>query len=298
MAQSQILTYPWGTKYQWTDWEDQVKDGKGGSIPCNNEIFRGRAVQNEWWSSNDGQDNASDIQENNEHFEQPVLGNQQKGLCFWASTDVNGYRKACWFDIGAEGGKEDGSNMDGAARSSWLREVTALWFMFNSHDTTDTRGCYSQIEKAGIRYRDPNGKIKIKQVTEKLGDYEMGGGRRKGDPKIMFGYAIPSNDRQTICRNNWRFLGLRIQICLVREKGPQTDYIQGGVTGIRLGLGDVYNNWNTNNKRALVLRGNTTYTDFTDSDTKDMLETRQLYNRIDGLIRTNGHIKSQRYSFS
>ena len=274
---AQILTYPWGTNYRRSGWENQVKDGKRGSIPCNNEIFRGRTQQNvgatNWWATNDGEDNAASVAASNEHFEQPLKGGSQKGLAFWKQTDENNYQQACWFDIGAEGGKEDGSYMNGAARSSWLREVTALWFMFNSHDTTDGRGCYSQIEKAGIRYRDPDGRIRIKRVTQKLGEYTMGDGVR-GD-KVMFGYALSSGDRQTICNNNWRFLGLRIQIRLERTgKGLQTDYIQGGVTGIRLGLGDVYNNWNTNNKRALVLRGDTIYSDFTNSSTKDMLETR------------------------
>ena len=274
---SQILTYPHGLRYTKTNWGTQIKDGIGGSIPCNNEIFRGRTIQNtggtQWWSSGDGSDNASDIQASNEHFEQPDRGNGQKGLAFWAQTSTNGYRKACWFDIGAEGGKEDGNNMNGGARSSWLREVTALWFMFNSIDTTSARGCYSQIEKAGIRYRDPNGRIRIKPVTEKLGDYTMTSGHRGG--KIMFGYALSSGDRQTICRNDWKFLGLRIQITVERTgSGLSTDYIQGGITALRLGLGENYSAYNKTNKRALVLRGNTIYSDLINSSIPNMLETR------------------------
>ena len=275
----QILTYPWGTKYQRSGWETQIKDGKGGSIPCNNEIFRSTSIQNtggvEWWANTDGSDNASSVQASNEHFEQPLLGSGQKGLAYWIQTSSNNYAVARWFDIGAEGGKEDGTVMNKAARSSWLSEVTALWFMFNSHDTTSARGCYSKLEKAGIRYCDPDGRIRIKKVTDQIGDYRMGDGVR-GD-KVMVGYALSSSERQTICRNNWRFLGLRIQIRLERTgSGTSKDYIQGGVTAIRLGLGENYNNWNTTNKRALVLRGDTIYTDFTNSSTKDMLETRQL----------------------
>ena len=274
---AQILTYPWGTKYQRSGWDTQIKDGKGGSIPCNNEIFRSTSIQNtggvEWYATSDGSDNASYIQTINEHFEQPLRGSGQKGLAFWKETSTNNYAQACWFDIGAEGGKEDGAAMNNAARSSWLREVTALWLMFNSHDTTSARGCYSKLEKAGIRYRDPNGRIRIKQVIDQIGDYRMGDGVR-GD-KVMVGYALSTSDRQTICRNDWQFLGLRIQIRLERTgSGVSTDYIQGGVTAIRLGLGETYNNWNTTNKRALVLRGNTTHSDFTNSSTKDMLETR------------------------
>lgn len=274
---SQILTYPYGVRYTSANWGTQIKDGIGGSIPCNNEILRGRTVQNTggttWFGSGDGDDNASSIQVSNQHFEQPDKGNGQKGLAFWTQTSTNAYRMACWFDIGAEGGKEDGNNMNGGARSSWLREVTALWFMFNAIDTTEARGCYAQIEKAAIRYRDPNGRVRIKQVTEKLGSYTMTQGHRGG--KVMFGYGLSSSDRQTICRNNWRFLGLRIQITLERTgKGTSKDYIQGGITALRLGLGESYGGYNTASKRALVLRGNTVYSDLTNNSTANMLETR------------------------
>ena len=36
---AQILTYPHGIKYRSSDWNGQVKQGSGGSIPCNNEIY-------------------------------------------------------------------------------------------------------------------------------------------------------------------------------------------------------------------------------------------------------------------
>ena len=86
--------------------------------------------------------------------------------------------------------------MNGAARSSWLREVTAVWFLFNGHDTTTTRDCYARVEKVAIRYRDPIGKISIKKVTDKLGDLAIMEGLRGGD-KRMFGYALPSSERST-----------------------------------------------------------------------------------------------------
>ena len=275
----QILTYPWETKYQRDGWDTQVKDGKGGSIPCSSQIFRGRTIQNaggvQWYATNDGSDNASTVQVSNEHFEQPLRGSGQKGLAFWKQTSTDNYQQACWFDIGTDGGKEDGDYMYKSSRSSWLRQVTALWFMFNSHDTTVARGCSSQVEKAGIRYRGATStEIRTLPLTEQIGEYKMGDGVSGGD-KVMFGYALSPSDRELICRNNWRLLALRIQIRLERTgSGSQQDYIQGGVTGIRLGLGENYDDWNTTNKRALVLRGDTTYGDFLDNSKEDMLETR------------------------
>ena len=275
---AQILTYPYGTKYRTSDWGDQVKDGKGGSIPCNNEIHVGNYQQNtggiNWWGeSGFGQDNASASASDNRHWEQPNKGTSQKGLAFWMQTNSNGKQTARWFDIGAEGGVTDGTYVNNNARSSWLREVTGVWFLFNSHDTTETRDCYSRVEHVAIRYRDPNGKHRIKKVTEKLGDLSYMSGLR-GSQKKMFGYRLTSSECTEICNNNWHFLGLRIQFQLRRgASGVTTDYIQAGVTGLRLSMGTFDNNWNTSNKRALVLRGNTTWNSY-NTESKWMLEDR------------------------
>jgi hypothetical protein len=87
----------------------------------------------------------------------------------------------------------------------------------------------------------------------------------RGSSKVMFGYGLTSSERDNICKNNWHFLGLRIQFQLRRgANGTTTDYIQAGCTGLRLSLGTSTNNFNTysSNKRALVLAGNTTWNDF------------------------------------
>ena len=273
-----ILTYPYGTKYRTSDWGDQVKDGKGGSIPCNNEIHVGNYQQNtggiNWWGeSGFGSDNASDAGRDNRHWEQSWGGTGQKGLAFWMQTSSNGKQSARWFDIGADGGRLDGVYVNNNARSSWLREVTGVWFLFNSHDTTETRDCYSRVEHVAIRYRDPRGYLRIKKLTHKLGDLSYMEGLR-GSSKKMFGYRLTSSECSEICNNDWHFLGLRIQFQLRRgANGVNTDYIQAGVTGIRLSMGTFDNNWNVNNKRALVLRGNTTWNDYS-SQSQWMLETR------------------------
>ena len=80
----------------------------------------------------------------------------------------------------------------------------------------------------------------------------------------MFGYALPSSERSTVCSNDYRFLGLRVQIQLRRGgKGTSTDTLQGGISGIRLGLGtSPTGSYNETNKRALVGRGNCTWGEF------------------------------------
>jgi len=95
----------------------------------------------------------------------------------------------------------------------------------------------------------------------------------RGSSKYMFGYAIPSNKRATICRNNYRFLGARIQIQLQKTDGIKERTICGGCTGIRFGLGETpISSYNETSKRALVGRGNLTWGEF-DPD-KLWLETR------------------------
>ena len=276
---AQILTYPHGIKYRLSDWNDQVKQGTGGSIPCNNEIYSGERIVNtggeEWWGDGSGNTTYDWNNANNNPFNQTWGSSSQKGLHYWLQTSTNEYQKSRWFDIGSEGGKDHGVNMNGAARSSWLREVTAVWFLFNGHDTTTTRDCYARVEKVAIRYRDPNGYSSIKKVTDKLGDLAIMEGLRGGD-KRMFGYALSSSQRSEVCNNDYRFLGLRVQIQLRRGgSGTHTDTLQGGISGIRLGLGtSPTSSYNESNKRALVLRGDTTWSGFNNSSVKDMLETR------------------------
>jgi hypothetical protein len=91
----------------------------------------------------------------------------------------------------------------------------------------------------------------------------------------MFGYALSSSDRSTVCGGNYHFLGLRVQIQLRRgASGTTTDTLQGGISGIRLGLGtSPTGSYNTTNKRALVLQGNQTWSEY-NSATKWPLETR------------------------
>ena len=281
---AQILTYPYGIKYRTSDWGNQVKQGTGGSIPCKASVYsatRSQTTNGEtWYGDTIGNSVYSFSTANNNPFNQPNSGRSQKGLHYWVSTSKNGARHARYFDIGDLGGYSHNATVVSGARSSWLREVTALWFLANGHDTRDTRGCYAYIEKMALRYRDPNGRVAILKLTEKLGDGTMEvsststtGGMR-GSSKTMFGYALSSSLRNTVCNGNYRFLGIRIQLLLRRDSsGTQQDTIQCGISGIRLGLGtNPTGSYNTTNKRALVGRGDCTWQDFRESNM--WLETR------------------------
>ena len=278
---AQILTYPHGIKYRTSDWGSQVKQGTGGSIPCRANIYSATSSQTTngetWYGDSIGNTTYSFSTANNNPFNQPNSGTSQKGLHYWLTTSTNGARHARYFDIGDLGGYSHGSTVGSSARSSWLREVTALWFLVNGHDTRQDRGCYAHIEKAALRYRDPNGRVAIYKVTQKLGDINCefdGWSGVRGSGKEMFGYALPSNLRSTVCNNNYRFLGVRVQLLLRRDAGgTTTDTLQCGISGIRLGLGtNPTDSYNETNKRALVGRGDCTWQDFRESNM--WLETR------------------------
>jgi len=277
----QILTYPHGIKYRTNDWGNQVKQGTGGSIPCKANIYSATSRQTtngeEWYGDGIGNSTYSFNENNNNPFNQPNSGRSQKGLHYWLATNKNGARHARYFDIGDMGGSAHGTTVLSTARSSWLREVTALWFLVNGHDTRENRGCYAHIEKAALRYRDPSGKLAIYKLTQKLGDINCefdGWSGVRGPDKEMFGYALPSSLRSTVCNNNYRFLGIRVQLLLRRDDGgTTTDTLQCGISGVRLGLGtNPTGSYDVTSKRALVGRGDCTWSDFNAS--RMWLETR------------------------
>ena len=272
----QILTYPHGIKYQSSGWANQVKQGTSNSIPCNNELRGSTSVvtdsnSGKWWANSAGTLTYSFSAANNHPFNQQWGNTDQRGVHYFVNSKSN-QTWAKWFDIGAEGLKNSGDYMNSSARSSWLREVTAIWFLFHGHTTYESQGCYAKVEKVGIRYRDPNGRIQIYECTYKLGDLGLNQIVR-GNSKYMFGYALSSSYRSTICNNNYRFLGPRIQIQLQKTDGVQQRNICGGCTGLRFGLGPSPTaGYNTSSKRALVGRGNCTWNDF--NLNKMWLETR------------------------
>ena len=279
MAQKQILTYPHGIEYERNNWANQVKQGTGGSIPCNNEFTPGTSVvqdsqSGQWYADGVGTVSLNFGQSNSDPFNQTDGNSDQRGAHYFVSSKKN-QQWAKWIDIGAEGGKKTGDSVSSSAKSSWLREVTALWFLFHGHTTHENQGCYAHVEKVGIRYRDPNGKVKIYACTQKLTDSISLLSGVRGNRKELFGYAIPNNYRSTICRNNYHFLGVRIQIMLKKTDGSQTRTICGGCTGIRLGLGESpTSSYNTTSKRALVGKGNTTWSDYNSSTVKFQFDTR------------------------
>ena len=274
---TQFLTYPYNTKYDSTNWASQVKQGTGGGIPCHASVYAASSTvqdsqSGQWWGDGNGNTTYSFSSSNNHPFNQTWGNDAQRGLHYYLESGKN-QQWAKYFDIGAEGGRKTGDSVSSSAKSSWLREVTSLWFLFHGHTTYESQGCYAHVEKAGLRYRDPNGKVKIYECTQKLGTLSLLSGVR-GSEKKMFGYALSSSDRSTVCRNDYHFLGVRIQIMLKKTTGSISRNICGGVTGIRLGLGETTTTgWNTTNKRALVLRSDTTWSDFS-SQSKAMLETR------------------------
>ena len=276
---SQILTYPYGVKYNTSNvdtYKSQVKDGKNGSLPINDEIGRGDYQQFtgglNWYGDSTGQDNIDSAVSGNYAFEQMTTG---RGFRFWMQTSTNGKQTARWFDFGADPGREDGVVMNYNARASWLRSVTGIWFLANGADTTERNDCYSRIEHAAIRYADKDRKIRIVKATEKIGELAYMDGLR-GTTKRIFGYQLTEAQRATVEREEYALLGARIQIQLRRGgSGTRLDTVSAGITGMRFSLGNATGTLYDNTKRALVGKGNKTWSEHTAiGETRLELETR------------------------
>jgi len=278
---SQILTYPWNAKYSTSStdvFRSQVKDGKDGSLPINNEITRGGEQQNtggiNWYGdSSVGSDNVSDAVAGNYAFEQNSDG---RGMRYWMSTSKNGYQTADWFDFGADPKRADGETLNYNARSSWLSQVTGVWFLFNSKDTRETRDCYSRVEHVALRFvEEDTRKIRIRKVTEKIGNYTYMNGHR-GQSKLIFGYQLDAAGRLEVSEKKFKLLGVRVQFQLRRGAGgTTTDTVQAGLDAMRFSLGDASSNSLTSNTmRALCGKGNTTWSQWESDWPKLELEGR------------------------
>ena len=276
---SQFLTYPFERGYSsnLTTFRSQVKDGQNGSLPINDEIHRGDYSQTtggvNWVASNGGDDNMDDAIAGNYCFEQNSNG---RGLYYSVYTNSNGSNWARWFDLGADGGAQDGDVLNAGARSSWLAGVTGVWFLFNGKDTTQTRDCYARVEYVALRFvEEDTRRIRIRQVTEKVGDWGLMQGLRGSDKKI-FGYQLDASGRQEVVDKKFRLLGMRIQFQNRRgSSGTHKDTIQAGMDALRFSIGDASNRTIRDyDKRALVGAGNEMWSTFDSSAGRLRLETR------------------------
>ena len=276
---SQILTYPWSRGYSsnLTVFRSQVKDGKNGSMPINDEIHRGDYNQTtggvNWVAANGGSDNMDAAITGNYCFEQNSNG---RGLYYTVTTSQNGSNWSRWFDLGADGGREDGEVLNAQARSSWLGQVCGVWFLFNGKDTTQTRDCYARVEYVALRYiEEDNRRIRIRKLTEKVGDLSLMSGVR-GDSKYIFGYQLDAAGRLEVSEKKFRLLGLRVQFQVRRgSSGTHKDTIQAGMDAVRFSLGDASNrSIRDEDMRALVGQGNVKWQDWDRDKTKLQLECR------------------------
>ena len=276
---SHILTYPFERGYSsnLTTFRSQVKDGKNGSLPINDEIHRGNYDQNtggvSWVASSSGSDNMDSAITGNYCFEQNSNG---RGLYYMIQSSSNKTSWSRWFDLGADGGREDGDVLNAGARSGWLAGVTGVWFLFNGKDTTQTRDCYARVEHVALRFvEEDNRRIRLRKVTEKVGDWEYMQGLRGSDKKI-WGYQLDAAGRQEVIDKKFRLLGIRIQFQVRRgSTGVTQDTIQAGMDALRFSIGDASNrSITTSTKRALCGQGNIQWNEFTTRSPKLQLECR------------------------
>ena len=277
MSKSQFLTYLYGAKYSTNPqtFRDYGKDVPN-SWPCRQYLYRGNKVQTaggiQWWGESFGSDNLDAALNDKYPFKKSMTS---KGLHYWMNTSTNGKQTARWFDIGTMGGRAEGDVITDTSESSWMRDVTGVWFLFNANDTTQTRDCYARIEHVAIRYADKDGKVRIMKVTEKLGEISYMAGHR-GTNRRVFGYQLNDAGRSIVLddRNDYKFIGIRVQFQLRRgASGTSTDTVMAGMTSLAVSLGDCDND-RPIYKHVLVPAGDETWGQYRANRPRVRLETR------------------------
>ena len=273
---AKILTYPWSVNYptDTTAFRSEVMDplGESSGVPVNNEI---------WVPGN----NTSQTDNTGYKWESPNGGyaegtfghivtrkpvNTNGGFdntVGWRwkvdATTTNNTKHETYIDIGAEGGKTDGSSLNNTARSSWMRGVTGLWCLFNVLEMQNQNNCSGSILRAAIRYKDPSrNTIRFKHCTLKKGSLGYGDRKKAGASNIVFGYCLDSADRDTVERNDWRLLGFRLHLRLWREDiGTHKDYLRLGISALTPSFYEPYT-YNSNAKRVVCRKHDTMLSDY------------------------------------
>jgi hypothetical protein len=248
-----IAVYPWEYKYP-TGRIDFRNALNGYERPCNNEIHTGSSSRTEAgysWEVKNGGYTAGTF---NDLFWRGIPGSANAGFRFKAETSTNGLQIRKWFDIGAEGQREDDGFVASGARGTWLRGCTGLWLMTNTYEMKDTRGCSGSVLQMAIRYRNPsNNHMVLKRCTEKLSSgLSYGQSHYHSTDPVVWGYRLSSSDRSTVINNNYQLLGFRIHLQLWREGGGvTTDNLRFGVTALSPSFG---NSANTTASKQLIIR--------------------------------------------
>jgi len=270
-----ILHYPWSVNYptDTTKFREEVPASYGTlGIPVNPEIWvaaNGTSQTDNtgyrWESPNYGYaaGDASDI-----FSRKAVNTNGGSGdTVGWRwkvdNTTTNNTKHETFIDIGAEGGKTDGSTLSNSARSSWMRGATGLWCLFNVLEMEAKNNCSGSILRAAIRYKDPSrNTIRFKHCTLKKGSLGYGDRKKAGASNIVFGYCLDSADRNQVESGDWRLLGFRLHLRLWREDiGTHNDYLRLGISALTPSFYEPYT-YSSNAKRVICRKHDTMLSDY------------------------------------
>lgn len=257
-----ILTYPVDVKYptNTTNFRQVARDvntSGGGGMPTYNNISESSSSQSGWENSGGGYTggNVNDI------YSRRSISNSYAGFQFKGETSSNGLQMKKYIDIGDGGLRSSGYGFSSSYKSSHMNNVTSCWGILNVYGMQDRNSCHGVIDKIGLRLRHySRNEIHIVECTQKLGDYQTITARYAGAGAIVFGYGVPSSQLSHYTNSGYRFLGFRLQLRLHRAgSGTKTDALRMGITALTPGFGNYNNSWNSNAKRIICRKHNTTY---------------------------------------
>ena len=179
-----------------------------------------------------------------------------------------------WFDVGAGANMSSGQVLDVGTKSSYMKDVTACWFV-SSNNNSDTSGnCLYEIRRVAIKYINPESRriILISCPTVLAGLAYNADTFAGASPKIN-GYEISESNKNVVEIDDLRLIGFRIGLYIAKDSTPRSRKTQVGINGLTPGFLDSAKTYSKDTKRVICRNSSTTHTQF-ENETKFPIECR------------------------
>jgi len=190
-----------------------------------------------------------------------------------SSTSLNYY---AWFDVGAGGGMSSGQTLPVDAKSSYMKNVTACWFVSSNNKASDNGAaqCRYEIRQVGIKYINPRSRrITLFTCPTVLAGLIYNYDQYGGDPPSINGYELSEANKDVVENDGLLFVGFRIAVYIGKDSTGRSLKTQVAVSAITPGFEDNHQSYNKDNKRIICRNSQTTFTEY-ENETKFPIECR------------------------
>ncbi len=169
-----------------------------------------------------------------------------------------------WFDVGAGANLSSGQVLPTTAKSSYMKNVTACWFVSSSNASSDnsTANTRYKISQVGIRYINRSSRrLTILTCPNVLAGLTYGYEHAGGNPPSINGYELSNSDKTTVKNDGLFLVGFRIAIYYGKDRSTRQLTTQVGINALTPGFVDSTKTYNIDNKRIICRNSQKTYDD-------------------------------------